>query len=112
MDNYVDILGTHIEVGDIVAVGQRSGNSGALTAAIVLEKIIDEGTSNEYDEYKIRVLGGKLNKFTNKYTANTRHGDTYPDRVIVITSSIPNALEEVLLEKLKEYLKNKEDNDD
>lgn len=102
MSKFVDILGTEIEEGDFVAIGQRSGNSGALSVAIVLETLVNEKAYSDYDKYKIRVLGS-YKKYTGGFQANTRHGDTYPDRVIVINESVPRELWEVLTDANEKY---------
>lgn len=106
MSKFVDILGTEIEEGDFVAIGQRSGNSGALSVAIVLETIEKTDAYSEYDKFKIRVLGS-FKRYTGGFEANSRHGDTYPDRVIVINKSVPDELNAVLVDAHKKYWEKK-----
>jgi hypothetical protein len=94
---FQDILGNTIKRGDFVAIAQRSGNSGSLTVAIVLDTLIDDSEyTNDYDRYKIRILGSYRSWKTGEFSVNSRHGDSYSDRVVVINESVPTDLQTAL----------------
>lgn len=103
MAEYKDIVGRKIEEGDIVAVGQRSGNGGSLSVAIVLEVFSETDSYTSKDTEKIRVLGSGKNWHTDKFTVNSRYGDTFPARVVVINESAPNQLDRILRQAYLKY---------
>lgn len=98
---WTDILGNQIKKGDFVAIAQRSGNSGSMTVAIILDTLTKQ--SFNAGNCMIRVLGSSRNWRTGEFIANTRHGDSYPERVIVINESVPGELAVALTAAYNEY---------
>lgn len=98
---WTDILGNQIKKGDFVAIAQRSGNSGSLTVAVILDTMIKDEYG--HDIHMIRVLGSGRNWNTGAFEANTRHGDSFPDRVVVINESVPGELAVALQAAYQKY---------
>lgn len=90
-----DLFGTKIKKGDIVAVGQRSGNSGAINLA----KVLDIRTAQEWrrDVEQIKILGVGEQFDGKEYVPCllSRAGWTYPNRVVVVNKSVPKHIKKV-----------------
>lgn len=101
-----DLLGQEIKEGDIVAHGQRSGNSGSIQVKLVTELRQRDHYGDKIDE--VKVIGysqptHKYNKDTGKweeteayYKMNDRGGWTTPDVLIVINDQVPAELKDFL----------------
>ncbi len=105
----IDILGHEIHVGDIVAHGQRSGNSGCITIKLVTEtRESDNSWYSDKGFGEVKVIGYTYldhdwNKETREwepvephYELNSRGGWTTSDVLIVINDSVPNELKQFL----------------
>lgn len=103
-NNYLDVLGTEIKRGDFVAVGTRSGNSGDIHVAIVLDVLTKEGRWGG-TQHMVRVKGASVGRVSGEVNLNARYGDTYPDRVVVITKAVPADVRRVLNKAYKDYWK-------
>lgn len=100
-----DFLGQEIKIGDIVAHGQRSGNSGVISIKIVKELRTVDKWNSKIDEVKVvgyAYLEHKWDKETREWTKVEPYyqlkqgGWTYPSVLIVINDSVPKEIKEFL----------------
>ena len=106
-----DILGRYIEVGDIVAHGQRYGNSGSIEVKVVAE--LRDDSKDNWDSKQVKVRGYSTTKwFCDKESQNGEHRDglfmndragwTFPDRLVVITEAVDPEVRKFLQEHVND----------
>lgn len=104
----IDILGNTIEVGDIVAHGQRSGNSGSIGIKVVLDTL-EEDDRRGRKVLKVKVAGCELIERTwvdgnlvdvKPFYRMNRAGWTTPEVLVVLGKSIPEELKEFIEENV------------
>jgi hypothetical protein len=103
---FLDIVGREITRGDWVAIAQNSGSSGYLSVAIVLDTFVKKDPNHlSVDVEIVRIIGGQKD-WENEYKANSRSGNSFPERMVILDDNcIQSPMKEKLLEAYNKYWK-------
>lgn len=102
-----DILGREIKVGDIVAHGTRSGNSGDLNVKIIADTKMTKERWTDHEIEKVKVINfyfgdQEWNKETQKWEATEPHfekggiGWSAGGNMLIVNESVPKDVKEFL----------------